>query len=129
MHMKTLTKAEEQVMQILWKIEKGFVNDLLEHFDTPKPAYNTVSTIVRILENKGFVAHETYGKSHAYYPIVSKGEYRSYSFKTMMSKYFRNSFNEVASFFVKDNQDYSIEELEELKHMLEEEIKNRKDEA
>lgn len=125
--MKTLTKAEEQIMQILWKIEKGFVNDLLEEFPSPKPAYNTVSTIIRILETKGFVAHDTYGKSHSYFPKVSKSEYRSFSFKSLMSKYFKGSFKEVASFFVKENKDYSVSELEDLKQMLEDEIKQRKE--
>lgn len=125
--MKTLTKAEEQIMQLLWKKEKGFVNDLLEEFPSPKPAYNTVSTIIRILETKGFVGHETYGKSHAYFPVISKSEYRSFSFKSLMSKYFKDSFKEVASFFVKENKDYSLQELEELKSMLEDEIQNRKE--
>jgi predicted transcriptional regulator len=126
--MKTLTKAEEQIMQILWKKEKAFVNDLLEEFPDPKPAYNTVSTIIRILETKGFVAHETFGKSHAYYPIVTKSSYKGFSFRSLMDKYFKNSFNEVASFFVKENKDYSIQELEELKQMLEDEINERKKE-
>ena len=70
--MKELTKAEEQVMQILWKIEKGFVKDIIDSMPKPKPAYNTVSTIVRILEKKGFVGHNAYGKTHEYYPLVSK---------------------------------------------------------
>ena len=74
--MKELTKAEEQVMQILWDMEKGFVKDLLEKFPEPKPAYNTVSTICRILENKGFINHKAYGKSHQYFPLVSRGLYQ-----------------------------------------------------
>ena len=77
--MKELTKAEEQIMQILWKIEKGFVNDILDGFPLPKPAYNTVSTIVRILEKKEFVAHKAYGKTHEYFPLISKEEYSSLS--------------------------------------------------
>ncbi len=76
--MRELTKAEEQVMQILWEIEQGFVKDILEKMTAPKPAYNTVSTIIRILERKGFVQHKAYGKSHKYFPIVSKDQYRSY---------------------------------------------------
>ena len=73
--MKDLTRAEEQVMQILWRIEKGFVNDILENFPNPKPAYNTVSTIVRILEKKEFVSHKAYGKTHEYFPLVLKKTY------------------------------------------------------
>jgi len=72
--MKELTKAEEQVMQILWRIKRGFVNDVLKHFPDPKPAYNTVSTIIRILEKKGFVDHVAYGKTHEYFPQISKKE-------------------------------------------------------
>ena len=70
--MKELTKAEEQIMKILWKMEKGFVKDIIRVMDEPKPAYNTVSTIIRILETKGFVGHEEFGKSHRYFPIVQK---------------------------------------------------------
>ena len=70
--MRELTRAEEQVMQVLWKIKKGFVKDILEHFDEPKPAYNTVSTIVRILQDKGFVTHKAYGRTHEYYPCCNK---------------------------------------------------------
>ena len=80
-----LTRAELEIMQILWQIEKGFVNDILETMPTPKPAYNTVSTIIRILEKKGFVAHRAYGKSHEYYPIISRTEYTS-SFMTSVVK-------------------------------------------
>ena len=73
--MKELTKAEEQIMQILWDLEKGFVKDIVERFPEPKPAYNTVSTIVRILEQKGFVDHTAYGKTHEYFPLVGKSDY------------------------------------------------------
>ena len=74
--MKELTKAEEQIMQVLWRLEKGFVKDVIDRLPDPKPAYNTVSTIVRILEKKGFVAHNAYGKTHEYFPLISKTEYR-----------------------------------------------------
>ncbi|HRR94290.1 MAG TPA: BlaI/MecI/CopY family transcriptional regulator, partial [Bacteroidales bacterium] len=70
--MRELTKAEEEVMQVLWKIKKGFVKEILEHFPEPKPAYTTISTIIRILQDKGFVAHKAYGRTHEYYPLVSK---------------------------------------------------------
>lgn len=74
--MKELTKAEEEIMQVLWKLKQAFVRDILEELPEPKPAYNTVSTIVRILENKGFVGHEAFGKSHQYYPLVAQDKYK-----------------------------------------------------
>lgn len=111
--MRELTRAEEQIMQILWGIEKGFVKDILVKMDEPKPAYNTVSTIIRILERKGFVTHNTYGKSHEYYPIISKDEYRSFSIKNLLSGYFGGSFSRLASFFAKD-ENLDLKELEKL---------------
>ena len=111
--MRELTRAEEQIMQILWGIEKGFVKDILAKMEEPKPAYNTVSTIIRILERKGFVKHNTYGKSHEYYPIVSKDAYRSFSIKNLLSGYFGGSFSRLASFFAKD-ENLDINELEKL---------------
>jgi len=114
--MKELTRAEEQVMQILWDVEKGFVKDLLAKMNSPKPAYNTVSTIVRILERKGFVDHQAYGKSHEYFPIVSKDQYRRFSIDNLLSGYFNGSFANLASFFAKDGKI----ELRELERILEE---------
>ena len=119
--MKELTKAEEELMHILWKIEKGFVNDILDQLPDPKPAYNTVSTIVRILEKKGYVGHTAYGKSHEYYPMVSKKEYTKKYFGYFMKNYFGNSYREMVSFFTSDNT-LSIGELEELKQAMAEEI-------
>lgn len=123
--MKELTKAEEQIMQILWKMEKGFVNDILEKLPIPKPAYNTVSTIVRILERKGFVGHKAYGKTHEYYPLINKKEYTKSYFKGFMNNYFENSYQALASFFTKENK-LSIEELEEIKQLMEKEINKQK---
>ncbi|WP_158860326.1 BlaI/MecI/CopY family transcriptional regulator [Lunatibacter salilacus] len=114
--MKELTRAEEQVMQILWDIERGFVKDLLAKMQSPKPAYNTISTIVRILERKGFVDHQAYGKSHEYFPIVSKDEYRRFSIDNLLSGYFSGSFANLASFFAKDGK----MELQDLERILEE---------
>jgi BlaI family transcriptional regulator, penicillinase repressor len=119
--MKELTKAEDQVMQILWQIEKGFVKDIIEHFPDPKPAYNTVSTIVRILETKGFVDHTSYGKTHEYFPIISKEKYSKFYLNNMLSGYFNGSFQNLVSFFVKDNKlsaqdvDTLLKQLENLK--------------
>ncbi len=110
---KELTKAEEQVMQILWKLEKAFVKDIIEIIPDPKPAYNTVSTIIRILEKKGFVDHEAFGKTHRYFPMISKREYTKAYFKNFLSNYFGNSFQEMVSFFAKEDN-MSLSDLEEL---------------
>ncbi len=123
--MKELTKAEEQIMHILWKIEKGFVHDILDQMNEPKPAYNTVSTIVRILEKKGFVEHNAYGKSHEYYPVVSRKEYTRNYFKSFLKNYFSNSHKELVSFFTKNNS-LDIKEMEEIKKLMSEEIKKQK---
>ena len=120
--MKQLTKAEEQVMQILWEIKKGFVKDILEKMPAPKPAYNTVSTIVRILEKKEFVGYTAYGKTHEYFPLIEKNQYRSFYLKTMMSGYFGGSFERLVSFFAKDN-DMDIHEMEELLKNVQDDIK------
>ncbi len=126
--MKDLTKAEEQLMQILWKIEKGFVNDLLEKFPEPKPAYNTVSTIVRILEKKGFVEHQAFGKTHQYYPIISRKSYMRSMFSGLMRNYFSGSYRSLASFFTRENN-LSIQELEEINQMINQEIERKKQEG
>jgi predicted transcriptional regulator len=125
--MKELTKAEEQIMQILWKLEKGFVKDILEHLPKPKPAYNTVSTIVRILEKKGFVSHTAYGKTHEYYPVLSKEEYTRKFLKRFVENYFSDSFKEMVSFFAKE-KDMSISELEDTMRMIYREIQKQKGE-
>jgi predicted transcriptional regulator len=124
--MKELTKAEEQVMQIMWKIGKGFVKDILEEIDPPKPAYNTVSTIVRILEKKGFVGYEAFGKSHQYYPLITKKEYTKKFLKGFVSGYFSNSYKQLVSFFSKENN-LSLNEMEEIKQMIEQQIEAQKE--
>lgn len=110
---KELTKAEEQVMQILWQIRKGFVKDILDKMPEPKPAYNTVSTIVRILEKKGFVGYTAYGKSHEYHPLVEKTDYSNTYLKNFMHSYFGGSFRQMVSFFAKENQ-LDASELDEV---------------
>jgi predicted transcriptional regulator len=124
--MKELTKAEEQIMQILWKIGKGFVNDIMKEIPEPQPAYNTVSTIVRILEKKGFVEHNAYGKTHEYFPIVTKSEYTTLYMKGIMSNYFGGSFKQLVSFFTNEKK-MSLTELDEIKKLLEEEINKTKE--
>jgi len=122
--MNTLTKAEEQVMQILWDEKEGFVKDLLQQFPEPKPAYNTVSTIIRILEKKGFVDHRSFGKSHQYYPLVSREKYRNERFSGLMKDYFNNSMKQVLSHFG-SNGSLSMKEADEIIHMMEE-LKQKK---
>lgn len=122
--MKQLTKAEEQVMQVLWNLEQAFVRDILDKLPLPKPAYNTVSTIVRILEKKGFVSYKAYGKSHEYFPLVSKKDYRRNSFKGFLNNYFGNSYQALTSFFATE-QNLSLEELEKIKEMINDEIEKK----
>ncbi|MDZ7743141.1 MAG: BlaI/MecI/CopY family transcriptional regulator [Bacteroidota bacterium] len=124
--MRELTKAEEQIMHILWRLEKGFVHDILERIPDPKPAYNTVSTIVRILEKKGVVGHKAYGKTHEYYPIISKKDYTRSFFSGFVKNYFGNSYKAVTSFFAKE-ENLSLQEMEEIKQLMEEKIKEHKD--
>lgn len=123
--MRELTRAEEQIMQILWKLEKGFVKDIIEHLAEPKPAYNTASTIVRILEKKGFVSHRSFGNSYEYYPLISKDEYKKTFLKSFIKKYFGDSFQEMVSFFASET-DISLRELEEIRRSLADEIHKQK---
>ncbi|MCL2683374.1 MAG: BlaI/MecI/CopY family transcriptional regulator [Bacteroidales bacterium] len=111
-----LTKAEEQIMQLLWEKERAFVNDLLEMMPEPKPAYNTVSTIVRILEQKSFVGHKKFGNAHQYFPLVSQSEYLSNSLTRLSSTYFQNSYANIVNFFAEEGKlrQKDIEEISEL---------------
>lgn len=119
--LKELTKAEDQVMQILWKLEKAFVKDIVEEMPNPKPAYNTVSTIVRILETKGFVNHKAYGKTHEYFPAITKEKYTKFYLNNMIKGYFNGSFQNLVSFFAKENK-MDANDLEKLLN----EIRNQK---
>lgn len=122
--MKTLTKAEEQIMQVLWKLGPSFVKDIIDEMQEPKPHYNTVSTLVKILVDKGFVSFKAYGKSHQYYALVSKEEYSHKTVKSLVSGYFEGSFSNMVSFFVKE-KDMSVSDLEQLLQQ----IKNTKNQA
>jgi predicted transcriptional regulator len=101
---KELTKAEDQIMQILWTLEKAFVKDIVEAMPDPKPAYNTVSTIVRILETKGFIDHTAYGKTHEYYPLITKEKYTKFYLNNLLKGYFDGSFQNLVSFFARENK-------------------------
>jgi len=123
--MKKLTKAEEQIMQLLWELEKGFVKDIIQHLPQPKPAYNTVSTIIRILEKKGFVSHRAYGNTYEYFPVINKEEYTKAYLRSILKNYFSDSFKEMVSFFASE-ENMSIEELEDIRKTISEEIKKQK---
>jgi len=113
--MKQLTKVEEEIMQHLWlwELNEATVADIIEKIPEPKPAYNTISTIIRILENKQFVNHRKKGKGYIYFPLVKKEEYSGQSLNKLMNNYFNGSFKNMVSFFVKKN-DMDIQDLEEI---------------
>jgi BlaI family transcriptional regulator, penicillinase repressor len=123
--MRELTRAEEQIMQVLWKLEKAFVKDIVDELPDPKPAYNTVSTIVRILEKKDVVSHKAFGNTHQYFPLITKDEYKKKFFKSFLSRYFGDSFPDMVSFFA-GGSDLSLEELEDIRRRLSEEIEKQK---
>jgi predicted transcriptional regulator len=125
--MKTmqLTRAEEQVMQILWDLGEGLVKDIRDRFDEPRPARNTVSTVVRILEKKGFVDHKSYGNVHLYFPVVSREEYSRHQLFGLLEGYFDNSFPAMASFFARE-KDLSLAEMEELINETRKELSDSK---
>jgi len=123
--MKELTKAQEDLLKALWEIREGAVSDVLEKLEEPKPAYNTVATVIKVLEKKGYVSHKTYGKTHVYYAVISKRDYAQHVLKDTFKGLFNGSLHQMVSSFVK-SKDISIQELEELKEMLEKEIQNKK---
>ncbi len=108
-----LTHKEEEVMRILWRLEKAFVKEIISEMPAPKPPYNTISSIVRKLEGMGLIDHESFGKTHRYFPVLKKSEYRKFSFKEMMNNYFGGSVEQLMSHFVKE-EDVDLEELNEI---------------
>lgn len=123
--MKKLTKAEEEIMAILWQLENAFVQDILAEYPEPKPAYNTVSTLIRILVEKGFVDYEQLGRSHRYFPVVKKEEYKKDYLNSMLGRFFDNSYKNLVNFF-SDTDDLSVAELEELKKIIEQKMEKKK---
>ena len=111
--MKELTKAEEEIMQVLWELNSAFVKDIIDKLPEPKPAYNTVSTIVRILQQKGFVGHDAQGRFHKYHPLVAKEAYTKSLMKGFVKRYFSGSYRQMVSFFTKEDK-LSLNELEQL---------------
>lgn len=119
--MKELTKGEEQVMQVIWSIGQGFANEIMAAFPEPKPAYNTVLTVIKILENKGFVKHETFCRANRYSAVISKEEYSQRYLGSVVERYFNNSYLDLVSAFAK-KENFSLEELEALKKVIDEAI-------
>lgn len=115
--MKTLTRAEEQIMQVIWKLEKAFLREIIDELPAPKPHSNTVATIVKILVEKEFVGINVFGRMHQYYPLISKDAYSKTSMKSLVKGYFEGSFSNAVSFMVKENN-LSVEDLEMLLKQL-----------
>jgi BlaI family penicillinase repressor len=121
--MEELTKTEERVMQVLWDLKRAFVKDIIEAMpDEPKPPYNTISSVVRLLEKKGYVAYKAYGKTYEYFPAISKAEYRKASFKKMFTGYFDNSVESLLSFMVKE-QKLGADDIKKIKEIIDQNSK------
>lgn len=117
MEIRELTRAEEEIMRVLWQLNRAFVKDVLNELPEPKPAYNTVSTIIRILEKKGLVGYTAYGKTHEYCPLITEEQYRRFQTEQLMSNYFDNSLKKLVSFFVKE-KNVSLNEADEIIRLL-----------
>ncbi len=124
--MKQLTKAEEQVMQILWDLNDGVVKDVVDQFEEPRPAYTTVATVLKVLEKKSFVRSKKVGNVNLFSPLISKKEYTGFQFTSLLKNYFNGSFPKMATFFASENN-LSIEELEEILKITEAELKKTKE--
>lgn len=119
-----LTPTEEKIMQIIWRLERAFVKDVISEMPDPKPPYNTVSSVVRLLEQKGFVGHKAYGRSHEYFPTVSKKEYSKRSFRSLLGNYFGGSYESLMSFIVQEEK-LSKKEIKELEALIASQSKKR----
>lgn len=122
---KQLNKTELQIMNYLWKIEKGFLKDIVEQFPESAPAYTTISTLIGRMVDKGYIGFEKLGRDKQYYPLLQKNEYFSRHVKDMVSNFFNNSSSQFASFFAK-NADFTVEELEELQELVQKKISQKK---
>lgn len=116
--MQKLTNKEEEIMHILWTLKKAFVKDVLAEISEDKPHYNTLSTIIRNLEEKGYVSHTAYGNTHQYFPIISKEDYRKAFMNTAISNYFNNSYKNLVSFFAEEEK-ITADELREILDIIE----------
>jgi predicted transcriptional regulator len=120
--MEKLTNKEEEIMRVLWELKKAFVKEVITELPNPKPHYNTISTIIRNMEEKGFIKHEAFGKSHRYYPAISKEEYKKTFMHKTIQHYFEDSYKNVVSFFAREEK-ISVKELKEIISIIE---KNQK---
>lgn len=123
--MKEITKAQEEILQVMWEIKEGVVTDVVEKLPEPRPAYNTVATVIKVLEKKGYLTHKVYGKTHVYYPLVSREDYVRHTIGSSYKQLFNGSLNQVVSFFVKEDK-VGLKELEDLKNYIEAEIEKQK---
>lgn len=123
--MKEITKAQEDVLKAVWEAEKGAVADILDKLPDPKPAYNTVATVIKVLERKGYLGHKTYGKTNVYYTLISKKEYANQVVREAFTGLFNKSLNQMVSPFI-NSREIGLNELEELRQMLEAEINKQK---
>ena len=124
MPIKELTKAEETIMQLLWQLKEAVVKDIIALMPDPNPAYNTVSTVVRVLEGKGFIDHKDYGSTYVYFPLISEAQYKKFTFDKMMTGYFSNSYKSLVSFIANDKK-LNIQQLDELTELIED-LKRKK---
>lgn len=122
--MEKLTKKEEEIMYIIWKLKKVLVHDIIDLMPEPKPPYSTVSSVVRILQKKGFVTHKAYGKTHEYYPAISKAKYLKGSFKSLIDRYFEGSYKQMVSFLVEEDN-LNDDEAEEIQKLIDEKLKKK----
>ena len=116
--MEKLTNREEDIMQVLWKLKKAFVKEVVAELPEPKPHYNTISTVIRKMEDKGFINHNAFGNTHQYYPVISMEEYKKNYMQKTINNYFENSYKNVVSFFAKEEK-ISVEELKEIIKLIE----------
>jgi len=122
--MEKLTNKEEEIMRVLWKLKQAFVKEVVAELPEPKPHYNTISTVIRNMEEKGFISHNAFGKTHQYYPAVSKEEYKKTFMHKTIQHYFEDSYKNVVSFFAKEDK-ISVSELKEIISIIEENQKKK----
>jgi BlaI family transcriptional regulator, penicillinase repressor len=123
--MKEITNAQEEILKAVWKIENGAVSDVLEKLTEPKPAYNTVATVIKVLEKKGYLGHRTYGKTNVYYALISRNDYAQQVVKNTFTGLFNRSLNQMVSPLIQ-NKEISLTELEELRQIVESEINKQR---
>lgn len=117
--METLTKKEEEFMQLLWKLKKGTIRDLIDQMPEPKPPYTSVATIIRVLEKKGVIGYKAYGKTYEYYPLITKSDYRQNAFRRLLRNYFDNSYEKIVSYIINDKE-LDDSEAEALRKLIDE---------